>query len=317
MIDQDRMEGGAALASELRGSRQGGIPWSVILDEDGKERIDATGPKGNIGCPAQPHEIDHFMVMLDKTRRHMSELDRQVIERELRAYGQALTSQRKPAPGHDDYMRALRLVKFGRFEEATHFLEKAFAAGFPPERILVDKNLWALREDPDARPRLVTLAEKSVKAHHVVLVEAHERGRRIRLRGRVVDMETGEPLPGTRIRFSHTDASGEYRPFMDAGQGAGNPRLWGFVLSDAEARFVVDTIMPERYVGASVPRHVHYRVWAPHNAVMDSECFFDEDPLLSDEARKSAPQRNFPIVKLTLDDAGHLVGDLVIRVPKA
>lgn len=316
MIDQDRMQGGAALARELRGARRGGIPWSVILGNDGEELIDATGPKGNIGCPAQPHEIDYFLVMLDKTRQHMSELDRKVIERELRAYGKAITTRRNKTPGYDEYTRAVRSVRFGRFEDAIERLGAAFASGFPPERVLVDKDLWPLREDPDTRPRLVALSEKFTKSHHVVLTEPTEPGRAIRLRGRVVDMESGDPLPGTLIRFSHTDASGEYRPGMDAGQGAGNPRLWGFARSDDEGRFIVDTIMPERYVGASVPRHVHYRVWAEKRAVMDSECFFDEDPLLSASARARAPQRNFPIVKLARDDAGRQVGELIVRVPR-
>lgn len=309
------MRGGKALAAELRGARRGGIPWSVILGSDGKELIDATGPKGNIGCPAQPHEIDHFFVMLDKTREKMSELDRKVIERELRAYGKQITTRRNRTPGYAEYAKAVRSVKFGRFADAVEELGAAFQAGFPPERILVDKSLWPLREDPDQRPKLVALAKAHTKTSHVVIPEPVEPGRFIRLRGRVVDMETGEPLPNTVIRFAHTDASGEYRPGMDAGQGAGNPRLWGFARSDAEGRFVLDTIMPERYANASVPRHIHYLVWAKGRAVMNSECFFDDDPLLSEATRKNAPRRNFPIVKLTHDRQARMTGELVIRVP--
>lgn len=129
-------------------------------------------------------------------------------------------------------------------------------------------------------------------------------------------MDSGEPLPGALVKLYHTDASGEYRPGMDAGGGAGNPRLWGFVRADAEGRFTVDTIMPERYANASVPRHVHYHVWAKGRTKLDSECFFDADPLLTEKTRASAPKRNFPIVKLKRDAEQRLVGELIVRVPK-
>ena len=65
-IDTDRMTGGAELAAELRGSKRGGIPWMVILAGDGAPQITSDGPKGNCGCPATPHEIDHFLAMLDE-----------------------------------------------------------------------------------------------------------------------------------------------------------------------------------------------------------------------------------------------------------
>ena len=125
-----------------------------------------------------------------------------------------------------------------------------------------------------------------------------------------------EPLPGALVQLFHTDASGEYRPGMDAGGGAGNPRLWGYLRTDAAGRFTVDTIMPERYPNSSVPRHVHYRVWAKDHPELASECFFDSDPNLRDETRKGAPDRNFPIVKLKRDGERRAAGSLTVRVPK-
>ncbi|MEE2886418.1 MAG: hypothetical protein VX951_03195, partial [Planctomycetota bacterium] len=114
----------------------------------------------------------------------------------------------------------------------------------------------------------------------------------------------------------HTDASGEYRPGMDAGGGAGNPRLWGFLRTNAKGGFTLNTIMPERYPNSSVPRHVHYKVWADGYPDLTSECFFDSDPNLNDRTRKSAPSRNFPIVKLKQTDDLRSAADLVVRMPK-
>ena len=310
------MTEGAELAKELRKGKNGGIPWMVILDAAGKARITSDGPKGNCGCPAQPHEIDHFMKMVDDTRRHMSADDRKLIERELRSYGAELVRPRPRTPGSKVLAEARKLVKFGRFHQAVKRLGEAFAQDCAPQAILTDTNLRPLREDLDRRLELFELVKKHVSVNHIQLVDRLEAGRRIRLNGQVVDKDSGRPLAGALVQLFHTDASGEYRPGMDAGGGAGNPRLWGFLRADAEGRFIVDTIMPERYSNSSVPRHVHYKVWAKGYPEFVSECFFDSDPNLDAAARKSAPEKGFPIVKLEHDAELRSVAALTVRVSK-
>ncbi len=313
MIDTDRMVGGKELAAELRKGRRGGIPWMVILDGDGVPQITSDGPKGNCGCPAAPHEIDHFLSMIDKTRRHMSDEDRAVIERALRAYGAQLTNRVKA--GAREYRTAVTAVRFGRFPAAVVALAQALEQGYPAERIPADSALRPLREDPDRRLELFALCRERVRTSRIAMVDGGEPGRAIRLEGRLVDMDTGAPIPGALMQLFHTDASGEYRPGMDAGGGAGNPRLWGFLRSDADGRFTVDTVMPERYPNSSVPRHVHYKVWAEGRPELVSECFFDSDPNLSARTRAAAPKNNFPIVKLQWGESAHLCGALTVRVP--
>ncbi len=316
MIDTERMTDGAELAKELRKGERGAIPWIVILDGDGEPKITSDGPKGNIGCPAQPHEIDYFLAMVDATRDHMTEDDRKILERELRAYGASLLQPRSRQPGYRAYADAVSKIKTGRLETAVKDLERAVADGFAPQDIATDPALRPLREDPDRRLELFEIVKAHVADSHIEMVDPNEPGQRIRLDGRIVDMETGEPLPGALMQLFHTDASGEYRPGMDAGGGAGNPRLFGYLRTDAEGRFTVDTIMPERYPNSTVPRHVHYRVWAEGYPEHVSECFFDADPNLSEKTRKSAPERNFPIVELERDSELRDVGKLTVRVPK-
>jgi len=316
MIDQERMTGGEELAAELRGGKGGGIPWMVILDGEGEPKITSDGPRGNVGCPARPHEIDYFLEMLDATRQHMTEEDRSIIERELRAYGASLVTSRRDLPGYASYVRATAAVRGGHYGRAVQDLAQAFEAGYAAESILSDPALRPLREDSDRRPELFDLLDRHVKASYIQMVDRTEPGRRIRLEGRIVDMATGKPLPGALMKLFQTDAGGEYRPGMDAGGGAGNPRLFGYLRTDAEGRFTVDTIMPERYPDSSVPRHVHYQVWADGYPKLESECFFDSDPLLSEQTRKTAPDRNFPIVKLQQSEDCRMVGELLVRVPQ-
>jgi thiol:disulfide interchange protein len=73
-IDQDRMAGAEAVSAKYRAT-PGGIPWFCVLDESGKVICTSDGPKGNIGYPGEPQEIEHFVQMMGKARKNMSEAD--------------------------------------------------------------------------------------------------------------------------------------------------------------------------------------------------------------------------------------------------
>jgi len=60
-VDIDRMNGGKDVMKSYRPDPSGGIPWYVMLDSRGKSLATADGPKGNIGYPYKPEEIDHFL----------------------------------------------------------------------------------------------------------------------------------------------------------------------------------------------------------------------------------------------------------------
>ncbi len=61
------MANGEAVFDELKNERSGGMPWMTILDSEGEELITSVGPKGNIGCPVESFEIEHFVDMIRKT----------------------------------------------------------------------------------------------------------------------------------------------------------------------------------------------------------------------------------------------------------
>ena len=58
------MKDGQEVLEELKKERSGGLPWMTILDGEGQEIISSVGPEGNIGCPVEPFEIDHFIEMI-------------------------------------------------------------------------------------------------------------------------------------------------------------------------------------------------------------------------------------------------------------
>ena len=73
-LEADRMIGGKDILRRYQAT-EGGIPWFVFLDGDGKAMVTSDGPKGNVGFPAAPHEIAHFRVMLDQVKRRLTDAD--------------------------------------------------------------------------------------------------------------------------------------------------------------------------------------------------------------------------------------------------
>ena len=75
-IHTDTMEGGEEVFSKLKKERSGGLPWIVALDGEGQELVASIGPKGNIGCPVEPHEVEYFVEMI----RQSSDIDEDGIK---------------------------------------------------------------------------------------------------------------------------------------------------------------------------------------------------------------------------------------------
>ena len=93
MIDVDRDTNGKAINERYKGKRSGGLPWSVIVDADGKELLSSnaqTGDKNdgkNIGGPVSDWECAWFVEMLNRTRGSLvSEAELLRVAEDLEAY---------------------------------------------------------------------------------------------------------------------------------------------------------------------------------------------------------------------------------------
>lgn len=72
-VDVDRFTGGKAL-NEKHGGDKAGLPFFVILDADGKKIGDSFAkPSTNVGFPAAPEEIAHFIRTVRKTAPKLSD----------------------------------------------------------------------------------------------------------------------------------------------------------------------------------------------------------------------------------------------------
>jgi len=84
-IDTERTAGGQAMLDSMSGGKSGGIPWFLLVDETGKEIINSSGPKGNMGFPSESAEVDHFEVMLKKAAKNLTTEEIGTIVGSLRA----------------------------------------------------------------------------------------------------------------------------------------------------------------------------------------------------------------------------------------
>jgi protocatechuate 3,4-dioxygenase beta subunit len=99
------------------------------------------------------------------------------------------------------------------------------------------------------------------------LLEDGMAGERIALAGYVLDRRC-RPVAGALLDLWHCDAAGEYD-----NQGY---RLRGHQFSDAEGRFVFETIVPGKYPGRT--RHYHVKVQAPGRDILTTQLYFPGEP---------------------------------------
>lgn len=105
-----------------------------------------------------------------------------------------------------------------------------------------------------------TVAEKNAPSKITIASKA-EPGERLIVSGVVFGADRKTPLANASVYIYHTDANGRYTP--GATDDNRNPRLRGYLRTDAQGRYEYSTIKPAPYPGNGPPAHIHYHVNAP------------------------------------------------------
>ncbi len=102
-IDTDRMSGGKEMLAAERSAAgvkaEGGIPWMVFFDANGKALANSDGPKGNTGFPSEDFEIAHFATMLETGRVKLTTEDIAALRESLAAIHREAEARRKAQQG--------------------------------------------------------------------------------------------------------------------------------------------------------------------------------------------------------------------------
>ena len=94
-LDSGKHRKGAEVIAKLRaGHGDGGIPWMVMLDAEGKAIVTSDGPKGNVGCPVQPDEIAWFRTMLERSKKRLTTAELDTIEQANHAFAKRALAKR-------------------------------------------------------------------------------------------------------------------------------------------------------------------------------------------------------------------------------
>ena len=148
----------------------------------------------------------------------------------------------------------------------------------------------------------------------VTIARAPEPGTSLTVSGRVVDPE-GRPVAGVSIYAYQTDAKGEYIPGQSG--GSDNPRLFGYMRSDAEGRYAFVTIRPGSYPNSRNPAHIHFEVVAPDGRTRSYEIVFEGDPFISEQFKAMARETYGNVAIVTAQSAANggleVVHDMRLR----
>jgi protocatechuate 3,4-dioxygenase beta subunit len=142
------------------------------------------------------------------------------------------------------------------------------------------------RIGPDADPACVATRGDAMGPFYVpgapvrmVIAGPEEPGERLVLTGLILGSDCTTPLAGATVDVWQADREGDYH---DAGEGY---RLRGVTMTDASGMFLIETIVPGRYVQGTGPRpaHVHFTFTHPDHRTLTTQIYFAGDPYLAPE----------------------------------
>lgn len=116
----------------------------------------------------------------------------------------------------------------------------------------------------------------------------------------------GKPLDGARLHVYHTDARGYYSERDGNGQ-APQPRLKGWMKTNADGKYEFRTIKAAPYPGGGNPAHIHGSLSAPgYSERWIEEYWFEGDQNITNEMRSRLPGigQLAPILTLRKDADG-------------
>lgn len=150
-----------------------------------------------------------------------------------------------------------------------------------------------------------------------VVVPTSEPGERLVISGDVYQPDGVTRASDIVLFLYQTDATGRYNQPDDSL----NPRLYGWVRSDAAGHYEIDTIRPGSYPGQSIAAHIHAHAFGAERP----EWYIDEfrfagDPFLP-AAQRSLPDtlgRLSPVVKLSrgADGVWRGIRDIRLEAPR-
>ena len=117
-----------------------------------------------------------------------------------------------------------------------------------------------------------------------VLANSDEPGSRIRISGIVTADDCSTPIANALVDVWHANDQGCYTIFQNCDTGNSDNdeyNLRGIMVTDENGNYSFESILPGYYPGR--PRHFHYKITTPSGTELVTQCYFDNDSLISDD----------------------------------
>jgi protocatechuate 3,4-dioxygenase beta subunit len=144
------------------------------------------------------------------------------------------------------------------------------------------------------------------------LAKATETGTKIRITGRVQNLDCSEFIPNTIVDVWHANDAGAY-------DNSGF-NLRGKVVSNAQGFYTFETIKPGKYLNGSKfrPSHIHFKITPPGYPTVTTQLYFQGDTSIEDDPAAGLTSGQYDathrIIELTDDGTGVLEGTWDIAV---
>ena len=129
-----------------------------------------------------------------------------------------------------------------------------------------------------------------------MIASPDEAGQRIRISGRVTNLDCSEILIGTIVDVWHANDAGEYDNI--------GYNLRGKVIANEQGFYMFETILPGKYLNGSQyrPSHIHFKITPPGYPTLTTQLYFEGDTSIADDAAASLTSGQY--------DASHRIIEL-------
>jgi hypothetical protein len=214
------------------------------------------------------------------------------------------------------YSNAQRQAASGQVDNAVASLQQALAAGLDggAQRLLLDSGFDVLRGEIGFRG----LTRSYVAEAPLRLVRDDEAGQRLIIRGQVLD-EKGRPASAI-VYIYQADALGRYTE--EDPEDETHARLFGYVRSDAQGRFVVATVRPgapperDDLEGAArlTPERIHFQTTHWDGRAHAHLMLFEDDVRMTHPSWQGwAREYSVPVVSVAISPEGVQSCSVVLR----
>ncbi|MDQ3109606.1 MAG: intradiol ring-cleavage dioxygenase [Bacteroidota bacterium] len=151
----------------------------------------------------------------------------------------------------------------------------------------------------EGMPQLNTINWKTT------LVSDADEGERLMLTGKVFMNDGKTPAPNIVLYFHHTNAEGYYAPSDTQVYAKKDGHFRGWIKTNSNGEFMLNTIRPAPYPGQDNPAHIHVLVKEPgkiHYYI--DEIWFDDDSLITDVLKTKSEKRGGNMI-IHLDKTGN------------